>query len=157
MYAKTKAEELWEQYHLSIPVDLKRVVRELGLKVIPFSFHGRIKEMFVDRTIGVQPGLRRPWFRWYVAHAIGHHVLHVGTSFYQDWWQWVNHTKAERQAEEFAAWLMGGANGSQHTASELRIPREKFLLVRALAGLQDGAESPGPIGRAALGVCLSIL
>ena len=139
MYAKAKAGELWDKCHLDIPVDLKRVVRELGLEVIPFSFNGRIKEMIVDRTIGVQPGFRRPWFRWYVAHAIGHRVLHVGTSFYLDSWQWVNHTKAERQAEEFAAWVLGGPDGGRHTASELRIPHEKFLLLRTLTGLQAGA------------------
>ena len=70
-----------------------------------------------------------------MAHAIGHHVLHVGTSFYLDRWQWVNHTKTERQAEEFAAWLPGGPDGWRLTASELGIPREKFFLLRTLAAL----------------------
>ena len=106
MYGKVKAAELWYQYRLSVPVDLRRLIEELGLEVIVFPFRGRIKEMVVDRCIGVRPGLPRPWFRWYVAHAIGHHLLHVGTSFYLESWQWVNHARAERQAEEFAAWLL---------------------------------------------------
>ena len=75
---------LWRRYDLSIPVDLRRLVDDLGLDVVDFPFHGRIKEIIVDGVIGVQPGLTRPWFRWYVAHAIGHHLMHVGTGFYLD-------------------------------------------------------------------------
>ena len=107
MRAKSTAADLWGKHRLSVPVDLRRLADELGLEVVLFPFRGRIKEVIVGRTIGVQPGLPRPWFRWYVAHAIGHHLLHVGTSFYLQSWQWVNRAKAERQAEEFAAWLVG--------------------------------------------------
>ena len=67
---------------------------------------------------------------------MGHHLLHVGTSFYLESWQWVNHAKAERQAEEFAAWLLGGPDGWQRSASELRIPSEKLALVRSLTRSQ---------------------
>ena len=34
-------------------------------------------------------------------------------------WQWVNHAKTERQAEEFVAWLLGGpkaTGGMRHTS-----------------------------------------
>ena len=134
MYGKARAAELWREFELSIPVDLRRVVGELGLEVVAFPFKGRIKEMIVDYVIGVQSGLPRPWFRWYVAHAVGHHLLHVGTSFYLDSWQWVSHAKAERQAEEFTCWLLGGPNGWQHSASELGIPYEKSLLLQSLSG-----------------------
>ena len=58
--------------------------------------------------------------------------MHVGTSFYLESWQWVSHAKAERQAEEFAAWLIGGTTGWQRDASELGIPDEKFRLVSTL-------------------------
>lgn len=136
MYGRERAAKLWHQHRLSIPVDLRRLVAELGLEVTTFPFQGRVKEMIVNRVIGVQVGLPRPWFRWYVAHAIGHHLLHVGTSFYMESWQWVNHAKAERQAEEFAAWLLGGADGHRRAASELGIPYDKLLLVRNLSGQQ---------------------
>ena len=132
MYGKVKAAELWHRYELSVPVDLKQVAEKLNLEVVSFPFRGRIKEMIVDRVIGVRPGLPRPWFRWYVAHSIGHHVLHAGTSFYLESWQWVNHAKAERQAEEFAAWLLGGPNGWRCSASELGVPDDKLSLVRRL-------------------------
>ena len=136
MRAKSTAADLWGKHGLSVPVDLRRLADELGLEVVLFPFRGRIKEVIVGRTIGVQPGLPRPWFRWYVAHAIGHHLLHVGTSFYLQSWQWVNRAKAERQAEEFAAWLVGGEHGWRRAASELGVPAEKFLLVRRLTGPQ---------------------
>ena len=129
MYGRLKAQQLWDRYRLEVPVDLKRLAADLRIEVISFRFRGRIKEMIVDGVIGVEPGLPRPWFRWYVAHAIGHHVLHVGTSFYLESWQWVNHAKAELQAEEFAARLLGGPEGSRLTAEELRIPDEKLPLV----------------------------
>ena len=76
--------------------------------------------------------MARPDFRWCAAHAIGHHVLHVGTSFYLQNWQWANHTKAERQAEEFAAWLACGPGGWSGATSDLGIPADKFLLVQTL-------------------------
>ena len=134
MYGKAKAADLWNQYDLSIPVDLKRLVAELRLEVVFFPFRGRIKEMVVGRVIGVQPGLPRPWFRWYVAHAIGHHTLHVGTSFYLESWQWASNSKAERQAEEFAAWLLGGPNGYRLSARDLGVPYEKSLMLQSAAG-----------------------
>ena len=134
MHAKAVAEGLWHRHALSLPVELKGLAAHLGLEVVSFPFAGRVREMIVGRTIGVQPRLPRPWFRWYVAHAIGHHQLHVGTSFYLQGWQWANHAKAERQAEEFAAWLVGGPDGWCRTASELAIPVEKLPLVRSATG-----------------------
>lgn len=63
--------ELWRRHELAVPVDLKRLAEELGLQVTTFPFRGRINEMIVGGVVGVRPGLSRPWFRWYIAHAIG--------------------------------------------------------------------------------------
>jgi hypothetical protein len=134
MHGRLKAADLWERYRLSVPVDLRRLVAELDLDVVTFPFRGRIKEMIVERVVGVQPGLSRPWFRWYVAHAIGHHMLHAGTSFYLESWQWVSRAKAERQAEEFAAWLLTGPYPSWDTPGELGVPAEKLGLLRNVTG-----------------------
>ena len=133
MHGKLKAADLWERYGLSVPVDLQRLVAALGLEVVTFPFRGRIKEMIVEGVIGVQPGLPRPWFRWYVSHAIGHHMLHAGTSFYLESWQWASHAKAERQAEEFAGRLLAG-HSPWGTAGEMGIPIEKLSFVRRMAG-----------------------
>ena len=132
MHGRLKAAELWERYDLSVPVDLRRLVAALGLEVVTFPFRGRIKEMVVEGVIGVRPGLPRPWFRWYVSHAIGHHMLHAGTSFYLESWQWVSHARAERQAEGFASRLLAGP-GPWDTAGEMGIPAEKLALVRRVA------------------------
>ena len=134
MHGRLKAADLWERYRLSVPVDLRRLVAALDLEVVTFPFRGRIKEMIVERVVGVQPGLPRPWFRWYVAHAIGHHMLHAGTSFYLESWQWVSHAKAERQAEEFAAWLLTGPYPAWDTPGELGVPTEKLGLLRHETG-----------------------
>ncbi len=131
MVGRTKAQELWERHGLSVPVDLRRLVAELGLEVVTFPFRGRIEEMIVERVIGVRPGLSRPWFRWYVSHAIGHHLLHAGTSLYLESWQWASRAKAERQAEEFAAHLLAGP-ADNAAAWEMGIPAEKLPLVRGL-------------------------
>ena len=134
MHARAKAEDVWREQKLGIPVDLRRLEAELGLEVATFPFRGRIKEVVIGRTIGVQPGTPRRWFRWYVAHAIGHHLMHVGTSFYLQSWQWVTNAKAERQAEDFAAWLTAGPDGSRLSASELGVPAEKLPLIHRVTG-----------------------
>ena len=65
-------------------------------------------------------------------------MLHVGTSFYFSSWQWVNHAKAERQAEEFAAWFLGGPQGWRHAPGDLVIPAEKAQLVRTVTAVGNG-------------------
>jgi hypothetical protein len=85
---------------------LRPLVQALGLEVVPWRFAGRVREVIVDRVIGVDADAPRPWARWLVAHAVGHHLLHTGSSLYLDSWRWVERNKAERQAEEFAAGLL---------------------------------------------------
>ena len=123
------AAHIWRKHNLRTPVDLRRLTRALGLRVVEFPFRGRLKEVIIDGVIGVRPGLSRAEFRWLVAHATGHHLLHVGTSFYLESWQWPNRAKAERQAEEFAACLLGGPEGWRFSAAELGIPDAKIALV----------------------------
>ena len=141
MFAKAKAAEVWYRHRLHLPVDLRRLTRELGLEVVAFPLRGRLHEVIVDGVVGVRQGLPRPWFRWYVAHAVGHHLLHVGTGFYLESWQWVNVAKAEREAEEFAAWLLAGPEGWRYSHRELALPFEKYLLVRQLQELSPASSA----------------
>lgn len=127
------AADLWRRYELGAPVDLRYLAGELGVQVVSFPFGGRLREVIIGRTIGVQPGLTRPWFRWYVAHAMGHHLLHAGAGVHTQPWQSVENARAERQAGEFAASLMAGPDGWRLGASELGIPSSKLSLVRNLA------------------------
>ena len=76
--ASAIALRLWERHDLAVPVDLKGLASALGIEVVSFPFRGRLEEVIIDRTIGVRSGLDRRWFRWRVAHGIGHHQLHTG-------------------------------------------------------------------------------
>lgn len=110
--------------------DLAPLLSRLGLELIPWRFDGRVREVIFERAIGVDQDLPHSWQRWLTAHAVGHHLLHTGTSFYLASWQWVDHVKAERQAEEFAAGLLvprsALANpGEAALARRCAIPREK--------------------------------
>ena len=58
--------------------------------------------------------------------------MHVGASFHLHAWQWATHAKAESQAEEFAAWLLGGEHGWLHSAAELGVPPDKLPFVRTI-------------------------
>lgn len=136
MHGKSRAIDVWHTHQLSVPVDLRRLVSELQLEVVLFPFKGRLSEMIVGGTIGLRPGLSRPWFRWLVAHAVGHHVIHVGSTFELQPWQWVSRARDEWQAEEFAAYLIGGSEGRSYSAKSLGIPDEKYLLVRRVTDQQ---------------------
>jgi hypothetical protein len=94
------------RFALESPADLKPLLDDLGLEVVPWRFSGRVREVIVEGVVGIDDRLSPSWVRWLTAHAIGHHVLHTGTSFYLESWQWVNRRKAERQAEEFVAGLL---------------------------------------------------
>ncbi len=139
--ASTIALRLWERHGLAVPVDLKDLASALGIEVVSFPFRGRLEEVIIDGTIGVRYGLDRRWFRWRVAHGIGHHQLHTGARARSGGCAGCD-GKAERQAEEFAASLVAGPDGWSLTSAELAIPAEKLPLVRRI-GSPDG-----PPGRA---------
>ena len=115
---------------LDTPADLEPLLCRLGLEVVPWRFEGRVREVIIDSAIGIDDRLPEGWVRWLTAHAIGHRLLHTGTSLYLESWQWVNRVKAERQAEEFAAGLLlpawaGWFTGSHTVAVRCGIPEPK--------------------------------
>ena len=134
------ARELARSLELRSPVELTPVLRRLGLEIVDWRFGGRVREAIMEGVIGIDMRLPQPWVRWLTAHAVGHHLLHTGTSFYLDCWQWVNRVKAERQAEEFAAGLLMPTApvlqglGPAAAARRLGIPESKAgLVLRLLA------------------------
>ena len=136
---RTLALALRRRHDLETPVDLRRLSSELEVEVVPFPFRGRITEAILGRTIGVRPRMARPDFRWCVSHAIGHHLLHVGGAWRLQKWHTSANAKSERQAEEFAAWLLGGSDGWFASAAELGVPAAKLGLVHKLTR----PEAPG--------------
>ncbi len=135
--ASAIALRLWERHELAVPVDLKGLASALGIEVVSFPFRGRLQEVIIDGTIGVRRGLDRRWFRWRVAHGMGHHQLHTGVRARASGCAGCD-GKAERQAEEFAASLVSGPDGWSLTSAELGIPSEKLPLVRRVAPHQAG-------------------
>ena len=97
MIGYVAARELARSLELRPPVELTPVLRKLGLETIDWRFGGRVREAIMEGVIGIDMRLPQSWVRWLTAHAVGHHLLHTGTSFYLDCWQWVNRVKAERQ------------------------------------------------------------
>ncbi len=129
MLAHERGRALAASHAIDPPADLGPVVRGLGLEVVRWRFAGRVREIVVDGVIGVDDRLSEPWLRWLTAHGIGHHLLHTGTCFYLESWQWVGRVKAERQAEEFAAGLLvppfAGPVGVRMIARRYGIPEPK--------------------------------
>jgi hypothetical protein len=123
---------------------LRPLVQALGLEVVPWRFAGRVREVIVDGVVGVDAGAPRPWARWLVAHAAGHHLLHTGSSLYLDSWRWVERSKAERQAEEFAAGLLLAALAQSPSPAALArracvpVPKAEWAW-RLLTGESHGA------------------
>ena len=119
----TTARNLTPSLDLRPSVDLALVLAWLGLETVDWRFRGRLREITMDGIIAVDMRLPEPWVRWLTAHGVGHHLLHTGSSFYLDSWQWVNCGKAERQAEEFAAGLLVPDSAIESSANASRVAR----------------------------------
>ena len=112
------------------PADPAAIAAALGVEVVRWPFSNRILEVVMDGVVAVQERLPPAWERWLIAHALGHHLLHTGAAFHLKGWQWVSRSKAERQAEEFAAGLFTPPaawtlHGPAALARRLRLPERK--------------------------------
>ena len=137
MIGRQAADELSRTLELTLPVDLRPVISHLGLEVVHWPFAGRLREVIFDGVIGVDMRLPKPWVRWLVAHAVGHHLLHTDACFYLDSWRWVSRVKAERQAEEFATALLTPAAPMDGVSPE-RAARRLGVPVSKLPGAWGG-------------------
>ncbi len=143
MRAFQRGRSLAEREGVDDAADLTPLLSSLGLEVVPWRFDGRVREVIFEGAIGVDETLPEDWRRWLTAHAVGHHLLHTGTSFYLATWQWVNRVKAERQAEDFAAGLLASPRavadaGEATVARRCAIPREKARWLLANLGALGG-------------------
>ena len=107
------------------------------LAVVRLRFAGRVREVIIEGTVGIDERLPESWVRWLTAHALDHHLLHTGTSLYLESWQWVSRLKAERQAEEFAAGMLvpperASTRGGRGLARRCGVPEAKAELALAL-------------------------
>ena len=79
-----------------------------GLSLARLDFGGaRFREFSINGTIFLPLLIETSAEeRSSLAHALGHHFLHVGNQVWMRNLDSIWHWKQERQAEEFAAWLL---------------------------------------------------
>lgn len=105
MLGKNKAAEIIREYGSN---DLYEVIRSEGLSIARLDFGGaRFREFSVNGVIFLPLETEsEAEERSCLAHALGHHFLHVGNQVWMrgldSIWSW----KLERQAEKFAAWFL---------------------------------------------------
>ena len=105
MQGRNKAAEIIREHGSN---DLHEVIRAEGLSIARLDFGGaRFREFYVNGVIFLPMETEsEAEERSSLAHALGHHFLHVGNQVWMrgldSMWSW----KQERQAEEFAAWFL---------------------------------------------------
>ena len=88
--------------------DLREIMQAEGVSVMRLDFgEARFREFYVNGVIFLPLETEsEAEERSSLAHALGHHLLHVGNQVWMrgldNMWSW----KQERQAEEFAAWFL---------------------------------------------------
>ena len=105
MIGRNKAAEVIRRHASN---DLHEIIRREGVTIMRLDFgKARFREFYVNGVIFLPLETEsEAEERSSLAHALGHHFLHVGNQVWMrgldSMWSW----KQERQAEEFAAWLL---------------------------------------------------
>ena len=88
--------------------DLREVIQAEDISILRLDFgEARFREFYVNGVIFLPTDAQsEAEERSSLAHALGHHLLHIGNQVWMrgldSMWSW----KQERQAEEFAAWFL---------------------------------------------------
>jgi len=85
-------------------------LKRLGVTIIECPLAGRIKEIYFGDFVVVKSNIDEAYRRYYLAHALGHHLIHQkGNYLYCDSFDHLNTIKREAEAEDFAAHFLCGA------------------------------------------------
>lgn len=80
------------------------VFEQQGVEVVDMPLAGRIKEIYFGTSVVVKSGISLVERTYYLAHALGHHVIHkTGNYLYCDSMSYLTTIRREREAEDFAA------------------------------------------------------
>ncbi len=94
----------------------------------------------------------RPWWRWLVAHALGHSVMHAGNQVWLAGRSPLLVGRQEWQADCFAGWLLFGDGWPRVPVWELAefggVPAECVARWLDVAGPSGWGTIPGPPGHA---------
>lgn len=105
--AQRRARQVLRKYHLTTaPIDLQTIIDGEELVLDRRSFHGRVREVYLGDSIGVDKSECPKKQRELIAHALGHHFLHKGNHFYFESYDQFTAFKQEYEAQCFAAELL---------------------------------------------------
>lgn len=105
--AQKRARQVLRKYNLTTaPIDLQTIIRGENLILDEWSFHGRVKEVYLGDSIGIDQTSDPKKQRELIAHALGHHFLHQGNHFYFEGRNQFVTFKQEHEAQCFAAELL---------------------------------------------------
>jgi len=105
--AQKRARQVLRKYNLTTaPIDLITIVNGEDLILDEWSFHGRVKEVYLGDSIGVDRNVDPKKQRELIAHALGHHFLHTGNHLYFERHDQFTTFKQEHEAQCFAAELL---------------------------------------------------
>mgnify|MGYP001328596294 CR=1 FL=1 len=82
------------------------IAEKLDIAVLEHHLSGRLKELYFGDYIILNKKMPYSQKRRYLAHALGHHFLHAGNYLFFSQMRYLQNTKEEIQAEEFAAFLL---------------------------------------------------
>ncbi len=104
MQGRDKARQVLAKYGGN---ELKAIVRQENLMVRErHPWPARFQDMFVSPVIFVPREISKSQRRVLVAHCLGHHFLHEANQVWLRGFDTTWNRKLERQAEEFAAFLL---------------------------------------------------
>ena len=105
--AQRRARQVLRKYNLTTaPIDLQTIIRGENLILDQWSFHGRVKEVYLGDSIGIDQSSDPKKQRELIAHALGHHFLHQGNHLYFEGRNQFATFKQEHEAQCFAAELL---------------------------------------------------
>lgn len=105
--AQKRARQVLRKYNLTTaPIDLRIIIDGEELILDEWSFHGRVKEVYLGDSIGVDRNEDPKKQRELIAHALGHHFLHTGNHLYFERHDQFTTFKQEYEAQCFAAELL---------------------------------------------------
>jgi Zn-dependent peptidase ImmA (M78 family) len=105
--AQKRARQILRKYKLSTaPINLQTIVDGENLILDEWDFHGRVKEVYLGDSIGIDQNMDPEKQRELIAHALGHHFLHKGNHLYFETNDQFCTFKQEHEAQCFAAELL---------------------------------------------------
>jgi len=105
--AQRRARQILRKYKLSTaPINLQTIIEGENLMLDEWNFHGRVKEVYLGDSIGIDNSVDHKKQRELIAHALGHHFLHKGNHLYFETNDQFITFKQEHEAQCFAAELL---------------------------------------------------